>query len=352
MKKILLGITVSGALLLGACGNADSEESKNSHLSADKQEDVYKKESKKLGEAFAEEGSSSENITQKDADNLDKAIERYDSKTKNLNDVETEIGDYASKTAKTISAFAHREIELNKFKKNNPDLEKAHDLAETDVIIEMAYTLDSIKMEYDELDADYKNQYLGKKGNEEVTDILAQFDSTEFQDVTTGYGAMIIDYDETLNDNQNKILSNTDYRKIMNKQMITEEPDISKNEYNKSVDEFNQYAPEFLQRDKVNKMISTTEYNYLADLRNGVIGANTDSETESFEDAEEETDEDISSSDIDTEDTGGWSADSYNELVDEYNSLTDGEKMDHVNDDVLDIEYEQLEERVSNLENE
>ena len=39
----------------------------------------------------------------------------------------------------------------------------------------------------------------------------------------------------------------------------------------------------------------------------------------------------------------------YNELVDEYNSLTDGEKMNHVSKDVLEIEYDQLEARVEAL---
>ena len=39
----------------------------------------------------------------------------------------------------------------------------------------------------------------------------------------------------------------------------------------------------------------------------------------------------------------------YNDLVDEYNSLTDGEKMDHVDHDVLEIEYTQLEDRIEAL---
>ena len=39
----------------------------------------------------------------------------------------------------------------------------------------------------------------------------------------------------------------------------------------------------------------------------------------------------------------------YNALVDEYNSLTDGEKMNHVSKGVLEIEYDQLEARVEAL---
>ena len=41
----------------------------------------------------------------------------------------------------------------------------------------------------------------------------------------------------------------------------------------------------------------------------------------------------------------------YNTLVDEYNELTDGEKMDHVDHEVLEIEYDQLEARVDELYN-
>ena len=39
----------------------------------------------------------------------------------------------------------------------------------------------------------------------------------------------------------------------------------------------------------------------------------------------------------------------YNALVDEYNSLTDGEKMNHVSKGVLEIEYDQLEARVEGI---
>lgn len=46
-----------------------------------------------------------------------------------------------------------------------------------------------------------------------------------------------------------------------------------------------------------------------------------------------------------------YPAEMYNTLVDEYNGLTDGEKMDHVENEVLEIEYDQLEARVEELYN-
>ena len=46
-----------------------------------------------------------------------------------------------------------------------------------------------------------------------------------------------------------------------------------------------------------------------------------------------------------------YPAEMYNTLVDEYNELTDGEKMDHVDHEVLEIEYDQLEARVDELYN-
>lgn len=60
------------------------------------------------------------------------------------------------------------------------------------------------------------------------------------------------------------------------------------------------------------------------------------------------TDDD--STDAEEEDEGvTYPASMYNDLVDEYNSLTDGEKMNHVSKDVLEIEYDQLEARVEAL---
>lgn len=75
--------------------------------------------------------------------------------------------------------------------------------------------------------------------------------------------------------------------------------------------------------------------------------AETDTNVES-EDSEEPKITDEDSEDTESEETG-YSAEMYNALVDEYNALTDGEKMNHVDDDVLEIEYDQLEARVDAL---
>ncbi|MDG0843789.1 DUF4352 domain-containing protein [Staphylococcus equorum] len=77
----------------------------------------------------------------------------------------------------------------------------------------------------------------------------------------------------------------------------------------------------------------------------------TETEPES-ESAPEETDGESTEEDEDTEsEEMTYPAEMYNSLVDEYNELTDGEKMNHVEDDVLEIEYDQLEARVDELYN-
>lgn len=63
----------------------------------------------------------------------------------------------------------------------------------------------------------------------------------------------------------------------------------------------------------------------------------TDTSTDDEEDSDSESDEIT------------FTAEEYNDLVDEYNSLTDGEKMDHVTREVTEIEYTQLEERIEKL---
>ncbi|MCI2943089.1 DUF4352 domain-containing protein [Staphylococcus haemolyticus] len=79
-----------------------------------------------------------------------------------------------------------------------------------------------------------------------------------------------------------------------------------------------------------------------------------DTSTSSTTDVEDESDTTSSSKkendDSDEADVGvTYPAYMYNALVDEYNSLTDGEKMNHVSKDVLEIEYNQLEARVEAL---
>ena len=79
-----------------------------------------------------------------------------------------------------------------------------------------------------------------------------------------------------------------------------------------------------------------------------------DTLTSSTTDVEDESDTTSSSKkendDSDQADVGvTYPAYMYNALVDEYNSLTDGEKMNHVSKDVLEIEYDQLEACVEAL---
>ena len=78
-----------------------------------------------------------------------------------------------------------------------------------------------------------------------------------------------------------------------------------------------------------------------------------DTSTSSTTDVEDESDTTSSSKkndDSNQADVGvTYPAYMYNALVDEYNSLTDGEKMNHVSKDVLEIEYNQLEARVEAL---
>ncbi|MEB7757259.1 DUF4352 domain-containing protein [Staphylococcus xylosus] len=68
------------------------------------------------------------------------------------------------------------------------------------------------------------------------------------------------------------------------------------------------------------------------------------SDTEANEEADAEIEENES-------DEITYPAEMYNVLVDKYNELTDGEKMDHVDNEVLEIEYDQLEARVEELYN-
>ena len=77
-----------------------------------------------------------------------------------------------------------------------------------------------------------------------------------------------------------------------------------------------------------------------------------DTSASSTTDVEDESDTTSSSKNDDSNqaDVGvTYPAYMYNALVDEYNSLTDGEKMNHVSKDVLEIEYDQLEACVEAL---
>lgn len=290
MKKVLFLILTS-LLFLGACGNSgETKDNSNSKLSAEEQEETYKKASKKLGKAIVDEENSGDNdsVSKENLKELEKAAKNYENKTKNLDSIETEIGDYALRVANTIVAFGDRYIELEDFKKDNSDKESAYDLAIADLAVNMAVTLDSINMDYEDFDIEYKNEYLGKEANEEITDLLATFPGEEIQNLADGYGAMIVEFDDDLTESQNKILSNTEYRSEFNKAMVTEEAEVSKNEFNNTVDDFNDLSPEFLHYDKVNKMVSATENLAMGDIRNGVVGADTDAAVDDYDFEEDE----------------------------------------------------------------
>lgn len=84
------------------------------------------------------------------------------------------------------------------------------------------------------------------------------------------------------------------------------------------------------------------------------LNVTKDTSASSTTDVEDESDTTSSSKkENDDSDQAGlgvtYPAYMYNALVDEYNSLTDGEKMNHVSKDVLEIEYNQLEDRVEAL---
>lgn len=293
MKRILF-VSLINFLILAACGNASNSESTSkqeaSNLSDEKQEEKYKKETKKLGEILAEAGKGvnegisddtsddDSDISEKDIKKLQKEIKKYRDNTKHLDKVNKEIGDYAYKTADSMMLYVERTSELEKFKKINPELEDAYDLANADAVYSLLTVFESIQMDYEDFDIDYKKKYLGAKGNEGITDILALQQEVDITQLADGLGVGISEFQDNLNSSQTKELSNKEYRNKVNKNLVHEEPDMSKRQYNAIVKDFNEKAPKFLHYDEVNKMISTTEYNYMIDLRNGVVGAETDSE--------------------------------------------------------------------------
>lgn len=305
--KLLLTGIVTATLLLGACGNNDAEKQEEtkkeqaSKLSDEEQEKKYKEETKKLGEILAkagegisedisDEASDDNDISKEDFKALKKEINKYRDNTKHLDKVNTEIGDYAYKTAYSMLLYAERTYELENFKKNNPDLEDAYDLANIDAVYTLLTVFETIQMDYEDFDIDYKKEYLGAKGNEGVTDILALQEEADTMDLADGLGVAISEFQDDLNSNQNKELSNKEYRDKISKNLIHEEPDMSKREYNSIVQDYNEVAPTFLQYDEVDKMVSTTEYNYMMDLRNGVV--DVDTEMDDFDSSESDSSDD------------------------------------------------------------
>ncbi|MDW8798369.1 hypothetical protein SD419_07820 [Staphylococcus pseudoxylosus] len=171
MKRILF-VSLINFLILAACGNASNSESTSkqeaSNLSDEKQEEKYKKETKKLGEILAEAGKGvnegisddtsddDSDISEKDIKKLQKEIKKYRDNTKHLDKVNKEIGDYAYKTADSMMLYVERTSELEKFKKINPELEDAYDLANADAVYSLLTVFESIQMDYEDFDIDYK----------------------------------------------------------------------------------------------------------------------------------------------------------------------------------------------------
>lgn len=311
-SKLLLTGMLSATILLSACSNDNAknkEEDKKeqaSKLSADEQEKKYKKETKKLGKMLSEAGegvsedvseeSSDSDISEKDVKKAKDELDKYKENTKYLTKANKEVGDYAYKTGNAMLLYSERVTKLEKFKKDNPDLEDTYDIAGTDATYTLFTVLESIQMEYEDLDIDYKKEYLGAKGNEGVTDILALQQEASTTDLADAIGVYISDYKDSLTSKQTKEVSNKSYRSSINKDLIHEEADMSKRDYNSIVKDFNEKAPEFVQYDEVNKMVSTTEYNYMMDLRNGVVDTDSSSEVDDFGSSESD-DSDSSSSD-------------------------------------------------------
>lgn len=297
--KLLFTGILSATLLLGACSNNEEDQQKQEQksMSYEEQEKKYIKETKKLGEALVEmnkgveesdeeaneEKTEEVDITDKDLDDMKKYIKQYENNTKHLDKANKEVGDYALKTTKSVYEYVKNAKKLDEFAEANPELEKSYDLALLDSTYSLFALYETLEMDYEALDTEYKKEYLGKKGNEALTDILAIHYEIDLMELADATGILITEYDEELTDEQHKQLSNMNYRKEINKLMAEEEPDMSKRQYNSVVDEYNTSAPQFLHYSKADKMVTVTDYNYLIDLRNGIEYAETDAELESFE---------------------------------------------------------------------
>lgn len=317
MKKsnLLIGGILSATLLLGACSNNEEDQQKQEQksMSYEEQEKEYTKETKKLGEALVlmnegleegleEEETEESDLTDKDLDEVEKFIKDYEDNTKHLDKANKEVGDYALKTTKSVYEYAKNMKKLDEFAEANPELEKSYDLALLDSTYSLFAVYETLEMDYEMLDAEYKKEYLGKKGNEALTDILATHYEIDLMELADSIGIHITEYDEELTDEQNKQLSNMNYRKEVNKLMAEEEPDMSKRQYNSVVDEYNASAPQFLHYAKADKMVTVTDYNYLIDLRNGIEYAETDSELDDFDSSESDSNDESSTEEPVTKD--------------------------------------------------
>lgn len=284
MKK-LLAISLAGVLLLGACGNNESEskESKQeqTQLTFEQEEKIQKEELRNLTKVLVDTvnaDDTSKEVTSK----LDKAIKQYENKTKNLKQVDTIISDPVYKSAKTFQTTLSSIRDINEFEENNPDLTETVKISNIDIVYHTIITLNSIYEEYSQVDASYKNEVLGKELNSDFIDVIteADMDTTELADAM---GILAIEYSEELTDEQLNQLPSKDYRDLLSKYGYTDEPDVSKNEYNIMVQDFNELAPEFLHYKEATDLVSADENLSMSDIRNGIVGAKTDSDVEDYE---------------------------------------------------------------------
>lgn len=280
MKKVLFLMFLS-LIVLSACGKENKEESiKDPNMSIEEQEKILKKETKKLGIVLVDTTAKEDvvDISKDDLDKLDNAIKTFENNTADIKDIDTSISDPIYKVA-NISSIAAKNIQkVGKFKDNNPDLTETYNLANGDIYYHLVLVMNTIDMEYEDVDAEYKNDFLGKKLNSDITDMI--FSEDDLVDFTDGFGNLAFDYSEQMTDEQLKELPDTAYREQLKKFAYFDEEDVSKNEYNKSVDEYNELTPEFLHYKKVNHMVSADENISMINLRNGLVSAGTDSEVE------------------------------------------------------------------------
>lgn len=292
MKKLLLATSLTGILLLGACGNNESEskepKQEQKQMTVEQEEKIQKEELRKVVKQL-DVTMNSEEVEKDEIDKLDKAIKNFESKTKNLEQVNNTVSDPVIKISKVNSELGKNILIMEDFKKNNPDLPETYDLANGDLMYHSVLALSSIVPEYEQLDAEYKNKVLGKDLNSKFTDLIFT-DETGLSEVAEGLGILAIEYSEQPTDEQLKQLPNKDYRDMLTKYGYTDEPDVSKNEYNSMVQDYNELAPEFLHYKEATEMVSADENLSMGDIRNGIVGAKTDSEVEDYEEDMEETD--------------------------------------------------------------
>lgn len=285
MKKLLLATSLTGVLLLGACGNNESESKESNQeqtqLTFEQEEKIQKEELRNLTEVLVDTvnaDDTSKEVTRK----LDKVIEQYEDKTKNLKQVDTIISDPVYKSAKTFQTTLSSIRDINEFEENNSDLTETVKISNIDIVYHTIMTLNSINEEYSQVDASYKNEVLGKELNSDFTNVIteADMDTTELADAM---GIFAIEYSEELTDEQLNQLPSKDYRDLLSKYGYTDEPDVSKNEYNSMVQDFNELAPEFLHYKEATDLVSADENLSMSDIRNGIVGAKTDSDVEDYE---------------------------------------------------------------------